>query len=66
MVGYVSAKLDMTLPIVIMDKHKRPQELDYLKGDASRIKALGWEPEYSFETMLDEMIEYWMKYYKAI
>jgi mannitol-specific phosphotransferase system IIBC component len=24
----------------------------------------GWLPEYTFETMLDEMIEYWLDYYK--
>jgi nucleoside-diphosphate-sugar epimerase len=23
------------------------------------MKATGWKPTYTFETMLDEMIEYW-------
>jgi len=36
--------------------------LKYLKGDPSKAKnILKWEPEYTFETMLDEMIEYWDK-----
>ena len=26
-------------------------------------KNLGWDPKYTFETMLDEMIEYWLSYY---
>ena len=41
-------------------KFLRPEELKYLKGDSSRIRALGWQPEYTFETMMDEMIDYWM------
>ena len=46
---------------VIQDKkYLRPEELDYLKGDPTRAKKiLGWEPEYTFETMIDEMIEHW-------
>ena len=35
------------------------------KGDCSKAKEiLGWEHEYTFETMLDEMIEYWLEYYE--
>jgi len=43
---------------------KRPEELDYLRGDASSIKDLGWEQEYVFETMIDEMINHWSKQQK--
>jgi GDPmannose 4,6-dehydratase len=25
---------------------------------------LGWVPEYTFETMLDEMIEHWLDFFK--
>jgi len=43
-------------------KFLRPEELLDLKGDCSKLKqATGWEPEYTFETMIDEMIEYWVK-----
>ena len=38
----------------------RPEELKYLKGDSSKIRALGWTPEYTFETMMDEMIAHWL------
>jgi GDPmannose 4,6-dehydratase len=45
-------KLDM--------KFLRPEELTDLKGDPTKLmKATGWKPTYTFETMLDEMIEYW-------
>jgi len=46
------------------EKHFRPEELKDLKGDATKIKSkLGWSPQYTFESMLDEMIEYWIDYY---
>jgi GDPmannose 4,6-dehydratase len=48
--------------VVQNPKYMRPEELKYLKGDSSKSRAiLGWEPEYTFETMLDEMIERWQK-----
>ena len=47
------------------EKFLRPEELHDLKGDSSKlIKATGWKHNYTFETMLDEMIEYWECYYK--
>jgi GDPmannose 4,6-dehydratase len=43
-------------------KFLRPEELPYLKGDSSRIRTeLGWKLEYTFETMMDEMIAHWIK-----
>lgn len=51
--------------VIIAEKHFRPEELKDLKGDSTKLrKELGWKPKYSFETMLDEMIEYWKTYYK--
>lgn len=39
----------------------RPEELPYLKGDCSKLKStFNWKPEYSFESLMDEMIEFWM------
>ena len=45
-------------------KFLRPEELPYLKGDCTRIKQLGWEPEYTFETLMDDMIDHWLEIYK--
>ena len=48
--------------VVQNPKFMRPEELNYLKGDSSKMRdVLGWKPEYTFETLLDEMIEHWMK-----
>jgi len=42
------------------EKYLRPQELKYLRGDSTKIRNnLGWKPEYSFETLLDDMIAHW-------
>lgn len=46
--------------VKIDEKYLRPEELNDLKGDATKlIKLTGWKSKYTFETMLDEMIEYW-------
>jgi GDPmannose 4,6-dehydratase len=63
---YVFRKLDLSYQdyIVLDEKFLRPEELNDLKGDNSKLKKhTGWEPTYTFESMLDEMIEYWLKYY---
>ena len=53
--------LDYTNYVVQNPKYMRPEELKYLKGDPSKIREiLGWEPDYTFESMLQEMIERWM------
>lgn len=63
MCDYVFSKLGLNYEDYIIQNQKflRPEELKYLKGDSSRIRSLGWEPEYTFETMMDEMIEFWLK-----
>lgn len=51
--------------IVVDKKHFRPEELENLKGDSTKIRTeLNWKPEYTFESMLDEMIEYWINFFK--
>ena len=51
---------------VVQDtKYFRPNELNYLKGDPSRMKEiLDWEPETSFDEMIEEMIQYWLNSYR--
>lgn len=39
----------------------RPEELPYLKGDSTKIRAtLGWKPEVKFEELISEMLEFWL------
>jgi len=64
---YVFGKLDLDWELYVKQDEKflRPEELHNLKGDSSKlVKATGWTHNYTFETMLDEMIEHWLTYYK--
>jgi GDPmannose 4,6-dehydratase len=46
------------------EKFLRPEELHNLKGDCTKAKQqLGWKHTYTFETMMDEMVEYWLTFY---
>jgi GDPmannose 4,6-dehydratase len=64
---YVFSKLGLDWKQYVKQDEKflRPEELHDLKGDCSKlVKATGWKHKYTFESMLDEMIEYWMNHYQ--
>jgi GDPmannose 4,6-dehydratase len=66
MCKYVFGKLELNYEDYVIQNQKflRPEELPYLKGDSTKIRTeLGWQPEYTFEMMMDEMIESWMEYF---
>jgi GDPmannose 4,6-dehydratase len=59
-ITFSKLKLDYTKYVVVNEKYKRPEELSYLRGDSSETRdLLKWEPTYSFEGMIEEMIAYW-------
>ena len=63
---YVFGKLELNWKEYVKQDEKflRPEELYDLKGDNSKlVTATGWKHEYTFETMLDEMVEYWLNHY---
>jgi len=62
LVDYVFGKLNLDKNEFVKSdkKFERAEELHFLKGDSTKAKTnLGWNTEYTFETMLDEMIIHW-------
>ena len=61
MCEYVFNKLELDYKQYVTQNNKflRPEELPYLKGDSTKMRELGWKTEYTFESMMDEMIEHW-------
>ena len=58
--------LDYNDYVVQNPKYMRPEELKYLKGDSTKARTvLGWEPEYTFESMMHEMVDYWMGVFRG-
>lgn len=46
--------------VIQNEKYMRAEELKYLRGDSIEARQkLGWSPKYTFESMVDEMIEAW-------
>lgn len=50
--------LDWQEYIEFDERYLRPTEVDALCGDPTKIKTqLGWEPEYTFDQLVEEMVE---------
>ena len=67
MCEYVFGKLGLNYQdhVIQNPKYLRPEELPYLRGDNTKIvKQLGWQLTYTFEALMDEMIEHWKEIYK--
>lgn len=63
LVEYVFGRLglDWRNLVSVNARYLRPEELHNLKGDSSKLRrTTGWTPRYTFETMLDEMVDYWL------
>jgi len=44
--------------VVSTDRYKRPAELNYLRGDSTKLREeLGWQPRVNFDTLVAMMIE---------
>lgn len=62
MTNYVFLKLGLDYKEFVTQNpiFLRPEELPYLKGDSSKLRStLNWAPEYTFEMLMDEMIDFW-------
>jgi GDPmannose 4,6-dehydratase len=64
MTEYVFSKLDLDYTKYVTQNpiFLRPEELPYLKGDCTKLKStFNWEPQYTFESLMDDMIDFWLR-----
>lgn len=64
MTDYVFLKLGLDYKEYVTQNpvYLRPEELPYLRGDSSKLRStFNWKPEYTFETLMDEMINFWVE-----
>ena len=53
------ALITAAFALKIDPKYFRPNEVDQLLGDSSKAREeLGWKPSYTFNTLIDDMMEY--------
>jgi GDPmannose 4,6-dehydratase len=56
--AFGEAELDWRAYVKVDDRFYRPAEVELLIGDASKARnVLGWEPRYTFESLVREMVE---------
>ena len=64
MTDYVFSKLGLNYKEFVSQNpvYLRPEELPYLRGDSTKLrKTFNWVPQYTFESLMDEMIEFWVE-----
>jgi GDPmannose 4,6-dehydratase len=55
--AFAVAGLDWERYVVVDPRYYRPAEVDMLVGDPAKARTqLGWEPEYSFERLVETMV----------
>jgi GDPmannose 4,6-dehydratase len=58
--------LDYREYVVQNPKYMRPEELNYLCGDCTKMRTvLNWKPDYSFEALIDDMLESWLRHFDS-
>ena len=54
--------LDYKDHVIQNPKFMRPEELKTLKGDSTKSRtSLNWKPEHNFDSLVKDMVDYWMK-----
>jgi GDPmannose 4,6-dehydratase len=56
--AFAEVGLDYRKYVVIDERFKRPAEIDQLLGDSTKARTvLGWQPTYTFEELVKEMVQ---------
>ena len=60
MLDYLLSLTKTNIEIKTDPNRLRPSDVLILRGDPTKFKkATGWEQEYSFETMMKDLLDYW-------
>jgi GDP-4-dehydro-6-deoxy-D-mannose reductase len=60
LVDGLAARSRVPVRIAVDEARMRPNDVPVLVGDPSLLKATtGWEPQVSFDRMLDDLLDYW-------
>lgn len=43
--------------VIVDPQFYRPNDVNFLNGDSSKVQALGWEPEHNFESLVKLMVQ---------
>jgi len=64
--NHKNAKVVIGQEIIKIDsRYYRPTEVESLLGDSSRAKTtLGWEPKYTIDQLIEEMVEYDLDFFR--
>jgi GDPmannose 4,6-dehydratase len=58
-IAFEKLDLDWHKYVRFDERYLRPSEVDALQGDATKIRTkLGWTPQYSFEQLVEEMVQH--------
>lgn len=66
LVEYVFDYLDLDVEqhVTTDARYERAEELRHLRGDSTKAQEhLGWTHTYTFDMMMDEMVDYWMEHF---
>lgn len=55
-VGFVKIGTQKHLAVRVHRRYFRPAEVPYLKGNAQKIRQIGWKPEYDFASLVNDMM----------
>jgi GDPmannose 4,6-dehydratase len=56
---YACSKLELNYKQCIKTENNQVELLSKSKGDSSKLKSIGWNPKYTFEDIIDKIINYY-------
>jgi GDP-4-dehydro-6-deoxy-D-mannose reductase len=66
LLDYLLSLTSKKIEVVVDPSRLRPKDVLILRGDCSKFKkATGWEPQYTFEQTIGDLLDYWRQEVKS-